>query len=400
MSFGVGFGDLVLASKLAWSIYKACKDSGENFKRLSSEVASLHVVLKETEDYLTEFSDLDTSRKNRLTILTDGCHSTLQDLEKLLKTYERLGTQAQRTWDRMRFGLEDFADIRSRLVSNATLLTAFNSSLANSSTTRIERRLNKFICEVRAGYREGSVVTTPDVVETIESPDVWAQLRRELEDVGISPAIMEEHHEYISEWMKSVLAQGLADEDDSAHLHNMVSPDSGYGGSIVASSVDMSTANEEFESDMRRRQNDRPVEEIFKTLSVETSTPSVRKKSITDPTRLLRKLFVKEDALVQAASDGDIDKVAKLLSIGCNVNARDRWGWSALSMCAYGGHVAIARLLLEHGADLYNVDVDGDTPMQIASTRGHSEVAILFDEAQAERDRLARELDDEPTAVQ
>lgn len=68
-------------------------------------------------------------------------------------------------------------------------------------------------------------------------------------------------------------------------------------------------------------------------------------------------------------------------------------------MCAYGGHVAIARLLLEHGADLYNVDVDGDTPMQIASTRGHSEVAILFDEAQAERDRLARELDAEPSAA-
>ncbi len=67
-------------------------------------------------------------------------------------------------------------------------------------------------------------------------------------------------------------------------------------------------------------------------------------------------------------------------------------------MCAYGGHVAIARLLLEHGADLYNVDVDGDTPIQIASTRGHSEVAIVIDEAQAEQDRLARELDTEPAA--
>lgn len=171
-------------------------------------------------------------------------------------------------------------------------------------------------------------MTTPDVVETIESPDVWAQLRRELEDIGISPAIMEEHHEYISDWMKSVLTQGLVNEDDSAHLpiQNTISPDSGYGGSIVASSVDMNTANEEFESDMRRRQSERPVEEIFKTLAVETTTPSVRKKSLTDPTRLLRKLFMKEDALVQAASDGDIDKVAKLLSIGCNVNARDRWG--------------------------------------------------------------------------
>ncbi|KAI0839967.1 hypothetical protein F5Y06DRAFT_19345 [Hypoxylon sp. FL0890] len=398
MSFGVGFGDLVLASKLAWTVYKACKDSGENFKRLSSEVASLHVVLKETEDYLNEFSEIDTSRKNRLTILTDGCNATLQDLEKLLSSYDRLGTQAQRTWDRMRFGLEDFADIRSRLVSNATLLTAFNSSLANSSTTRIEKRLNKFFCEVRAGYREGSVVTTPDVVETIESPDVWAQLRRELEDIGISPAIMEEKHEYILTWMKSALAEGLANEESPAAPSDAVSPDSGYGGSMVSSYVDMNTANEEFELEMRRKQAERPLEEIFKPLTVESTIPPIRKKSITDPSRLIRKLFVKEDALVQAASDGDIDKIAKLLSIGCNVNARDRWGWSALSMCAYGGHVAIARLLLEHGADLYNIDVDGDTPMQIASTRGHSEVAILFDEAQAERDRLARELDAEPTA--
>ncbi|KAI2608008.1 hypothetical protein GGR54DRAFT_392384 [Hypoxylon sp. NC1633] len=398
MSFGVGFGDLVLASKLAWSIYKACKDSGENFKRISNEVASLHVVLKETEDYISEFSELDTSRKNRLTILTDGCNATLQDLEKLLKTYERLGTQAQRTWDRMRFGLEDFADIRSRLVSSVTMLTAFNSSLTNSSTTRIEKRLNKFMCEVRAGYREGSVVTTADVAETIESPDVWAELRRELEDVGISPAVMEENHEYISNWMRSVLVQGLS-EDPVGSTDALTPLDSGYGGSIVSSSVDMNTANDEFESEMRRKRADRPLEEVFKPLTVEVNVPSVRKKSLTDPSRLLRKLFVKEDALVQAASDGDIDKVARLLSIGCNVNARDRWGWSALSMCGYGGHVAIARLLLEHGADMYNVDVDGDTPMQLAATRGHSEVAILFDEAQAERDRLARELDTEPVAM-
>jgi hypothetical protein len=95
MSFGVSFGDLVLASKLAWTVYKACKDSGESFQRLSGEVASLHVVLKETEDYLDEFPDLDTSRVNRLQILTSGCHGTLKDLEKLMRSYDGLGTQVQ-----------------------------------------------------------------------------------------------------------------------------------------------------------------------------------------------------------------------------------------------------------------------------------------------------------------
>lgn len=118
-----------MATKFAWSMYKACKDSSDDFKRLSHEVASLHVVLKETEDYVKEFPELDASRRNRLEILTDGCHQTLQDLDKLIKNYESLGTQAQRTWDRMRFGLEDLADLRSRLVSQATLLTAFNSTL-------------------------------------------------------------------------------------------------------------------------------------------------------------------------------------------------------------------------------------------------------------------------------
>lgn len=129
MSFGVGVGDLLVATKFAWSMYKACKDSSDDFKRLSNEVASLHVVLKETEDYLKEFPEIEISRRNRLDILTDGCLDTLKDLDRLLKSYESLGTQAQRTWDRMRFGLEDLAEVRSRLVSQATLLTAFNSTL-------------------------------------------------------------------------------------------------------------------------------------------------------------------------------------------------------------------------------------------------------------------------------
>ncbi|KAI3321369.1 hypothetical protein HD806DRAFT_503915 [Xylariaceae sp. AK1471] len=400
MSFGVSFGDLVLASTLAWKVYKACKDSGESFQRLSGEVASLHVVLKETEDYLGEFPDLDTSRVNRLRILTDGCHDTLKDLQKLTQSYDNLGTQVQRTWDRFRFGLEDLADIRSRLVSNATLLTAFNSSLINSSTTRIEKRLNKFICEVRAGYREGSVVTTPGVAETIESPDVWQQLRRELEDVGISPVVVEENHEYIVEWMKTALAQGLMDEDDPTEVINPLHPqhsDSGYGGSTVFSTAALSVANEEFEEELRKKQANRPIEDMLTPLQAESLELSVRKKSLTDPMRLIKKLFVKNTAIIQAASDGDIQKVAKLLSLGCNIDATERWGWSALSMCAYGGHLAIAKLLLEQGASLDIVDVDGDTPYHLATTRGHSEIVTLFDEVRAERDRLAREQDREPT---
>jgi ankyrin repeat protein len=74
-----------------------------------------------------------------------------------------------------------------------------------------------------------------------------------------------------------------------------------------------------------------------------------------------------------------------------DVNVVDRWGWSALSMCGYGGHIAIARLLLDHGAKIDNVDVDGDTPMSLAARRGHRDMVIMLEEEQALRNLQASE---------
>ncbi|KIK61254.1 hypothetical protein GYMLUDRAFT_43314 [Collybiopsis luxurians FD-317 M1] len=390
MSFGIGVGDVVVVSKFAWFLYKSCKESSEDFRRLSTEVASLHVVLKETEDTMSEFTDLDKSREYRLKILTDGCKTTLDDLEKLLNSYESLRTQSQRTWDRMRFGLEDLADVRSRLISQVTLLTAFNSALASSSLVRLEKRLTKFANEVNAGFREGSVTTVPDIVETIESPDVWNELRRELEDVGITSVVMEEHREYIVNWMKTKILQGadtevLPSEPNSASL-------TGNGSSFGASSSTFTIVvenEEEFEDKVRQKQAQVPNEDFL------LPSPPLKKKKAMDPTRMVKKLLQKQTAIVQAASDGDLDKVINLIKLGCNINAKDRWGWTALSMAAYGNHLKIARVLLDHGADLNNIDVDGDTPYQLATNRGHADILILFDQVTAERDLSAREADTE-----
>ena len=64
-------------------------------------------------------------------------------------------------------------------------------------------------------------------------------------------------------------------------------------------------------------------------------------------------------------------------------------------MAAYGNHLKIARILLDHGGDLNNIDVDGDTPYQLATNRGHADMLILFDQVTAERDLRAREADTE-----
>ena len=60
-------------------------------------------------------------------------------------------------------------------------------------------------------------------------------------------------------------------------------------------------------------------------------------------------------------------------------------------MCGYGGHLEICRLLLDHGAELDNVDVDGDTPETLATNRGHAAVVIMLEQERAARDLKARE---------
>jgi hypothetical protein len=129
MSFSVSTADVVCISTLAWNIYKSCKESSDEFKRVSTEVSSLHVILKETEELLHEDYNLTDARRFRLTTLLETSGNVLKDLNGQLSKYESLGTQSQRTWDRLRWGLEDVSEIRSRLICVSTMLAAFNSSL-------------------------------------------------------------------------------------------------------------------------------------------------------------------------------------------------------------------------------------------------------------------------------
>lgn len=129
MSIGVGVGDIIKLTEYAWRLYKGYKDSSATFAQITTELQSLYVVLAETSDFLRENDEnnqLFTSRRNRLSILHDQCDDVLKTMEALHRQYNSLGTQQQRAWDRMRLGLKDISDLRGRLVTCTTLLTAWN----------------------------------------------------------------------------------------------------------------------------------------------------------------------------------------------------------------------------------------------------------------------------------
>ena len=126
MSFGFGVSDFLTLGQFCWTIWKRCKDASEDFKNLSSEVASFHIVLKETEELLSKQTP-SLEQEARLEVLKKGSENVLEDLDKLLVKYESLATTSQRTWDRMGFGNQDITALRSRLISQTTLLDAFNN---------------------------------------------------------------------------------------------------------------------------------------------------------------------------------------------------------------------------------------------------------------------------------
>ncbi len=137
MSFGFAVGDFLAVGQLCWTVYKKCKDSPGNYAELSSEVGALHNVIKETEELLSQ-QDLTTEQKVKLTTCRQGCEDVLEDLDGLLAKYESLGTKSRRTFDRMGFGMQDMTGIRLRLISNVTMLDAFNNTCVEFISLRPE----------------------------------------------------------------------------------------------------------------------------------------------------------------------------------------------------------------------------------------------------------------------
>ncbi|MBI5252378.1 MAG: ankyrin repeat domain-containing protein [Desulfomonile tiedjei] len=58
------------------------------------------------------------------------------------------------------------------------------------------------------------------------------------------------------------------------------------------------------------------------------------------------------DALIDAATRGDLSDVNTALDKGADVNARDKFGRTPLHWAAYKGHVEAMKSLLSRGADI------------------------------------------------
>jgi len=127
MSFGVGVGDFLAVSRLALDVYTAYKDAPEDFRNISDEIKSLHIIIDRNKD---KFQDktLNSDDQIQLREILQGCTNVLRDLDKLHIKYMSLGSargSSSQAIDRIKWSQENISELRARLTSNATLLSVF-----------------------------------------------------------------------------------------------------------------------------------------------------------------------------------------------------------------------------------------------------------------------------------
>ena len=104
----------------------SCVDSGNGV--VSKELEKLHNRLKIMEAHLAE-EFLDSTMQTKLNSLRQEILVVLQDVGSHLAMFDGLSTQTQRAWELSVMGRERIRDLKERLVSQYTMLKAFDKTV-------------------------------------------------------------------------------------------------------------------------------------------------------------------------------------------------------------------------------------------------------------------------------
>ena len=86
----------------------------------------------------------------------------------------------------------------------------------------------------------------------------------------------------------------------------------------------------------------------------------------------------------EAATKADLAMVKRLVKSGLDINVKGEKELTALHLTAYYGqasHIRVAKWMLANGADVSLEDYKGNTPLDVAKSRGNKEIAKIIEEA-------------------
>ena len=223
MSFGFSISDIISLVQLTTQAHRSWKDACGEHSEIIGELDSLRIVLQRIHAE-TKIPGSLLNRKyedhSNLATITTNCGSVVVQLNDIVQKYEGLGKSRWRNWDRLRLGNKNLGDLRGKLTLHTSTLSTYLNTVGVSAIGRVEKRvdelpemrmaINGLVAEIRAGRREGSVMTT----YTDDEKDVWRQFRRELIEAGFSSRSIHRFKSSLKDYLKQLNGQGLLDEEE------------------------------------------------------------------------------------------------------------------------------------------------------------------------------------------
>ncbi|KAF8435887.1 ankyrin repeat-containing domain protein [Terfezia claveryi] len=366
MSLGFGIGDIIAVSRLALDVYSAYKDAPEDFRNISHEIKSLHIIVDKHKD---EFRDkiLNLDEERQLREILQGCTNVLEDLDKLRIKYMSLGSaqgSSAQAIDRIKWGQENIVELRARLTSNTTLLNTFIISRTHAMVvtgqaellSSIEEIKNHFLAGLRRKNSTMSLQSNSSFAPSVKTKEAMKRLCKNLYKAGVRADMIRDREDQAAAFFQS------------QNTPPVVVPQ------IASSEVQKEEPLEENEKGKNKRITTRR-----RLLNMAAATGFRQGIQLllwnVENTETVLNAF-KISPLDIAAGAGRTEVVRLLLEKGANIETtRSSDGSTALDTAAYFGHAGVVRLLLEKGANIEATrSSDGSTALQTAAYSGHADV--------------------------
>lgn len=253
--------------------------------------------------------------------------------------------------------------------------------------SQLRKVLVKYFKEVKeTDLYEHSILSSSTAI-SITTNESWKDLQKELEDVGIDSSVLNEKKGFITEVLQEAIDEGIIDKSDvPTGVPTLTNATPAHSTADLRRwDTDATLIDEAYSQRVSRQkaaatQDPEAAAADLLTLHSKGGRNTSKKHSKLTSLALRALGLVSDERLIEAADEGDVSAIVKLIGRGANVKASDKWRWTALHMAAYGGFDIIAKLLIVHGADLSARTVDGETPLLLAERNGHKKVVEVIEE--------------------
>lgn len=144
-------------------------------------------------------------------------------------------------------------------------------------------------------------------------------------------------------------------------------------------------------------------ETIIQTPSTSTTKNRNVKIESKRKTRVVHKkaaIPYEKNHLFRAATSGDMETIKQMNLNKRNVNITDQFGWSALMMASYEGHLDVVKLLIRIGAKLDIESPKKDTAIRLAENGKHHDVVKYFKQINAPSEAICLSSDEDNNDVE